>query len=184
MICPGSLHPCVLVHPEWLRPSYNFPLVCSRCYVQHAYRTETEVFPWMKGAPFQFASMRATTSELSTSARARLNVLRIEQRCRQLSSQAPWTLRRPQNSQPLRRRRSPSVQGPKFIDIDLFFNGKDLPIVNRIGEKSEKLCSKFRRKHRQCLRFFLVGSGAKGRKSCRSRKMLRMSIYFHELSPI
>ena len=62
-------------------------------------------------------------------------MLRIERRCRQLSSQAPWTLRRPQNSQPLRRRRSPSVQGPKFIDIDLFFNGKDLPIVNRIGEK-------------------------------------------------
>ena len=143
MICPGSPHPCVLVHPEWLRPSYNFPLVCSRCYVQHAYRTETKVFPWMKGAPFQFASMRATTSELSTSARARLNVLRIERRCRQLSSQAPWTLRRPQNSQPLRRRRSPSVQGPKFIDIDMFFNGKDWPIINRIiGVKSDKLCSK------------------------------------------
>ena len=61
--------------------------------------------------------------------------------------------------------------GPKFIDIDLFFNGKNLPIVNRIGEKSEKLCSKFRRKHRQCLRFFLVGSGAKGRKSCRSEHL-------------
>ena len=135
MICPGSPHPCVLVHPEWLRPSYNFPLVCSRCYVQHAYRTETKVFPWMKGAPFQFASMRATTSELSTSARARLNVLRIERRCRQLSSQAPWTLRRPQNSQPLRRRRSPSVQGPKFIDIDMFFNGKDWPSINRVGGK-------------------------------------------------
>ena len=136
----------------------------------------------MKGAPFQFASMRATTSELSTSARARLNVLRTERRCRQLSSQAPWTLRRPQNSQPLRRRRSPSVQGPKFIDIDMFFNGKDWSIINRIGGKSDKLCSKFRRKHSQCLRIFLVGSGAKGRKSCRSRKMLRMSIYLHELS--
>ena len=91
---------------------------------------------------FQFASMRATTSEFSTSARARLNVLRIERRCRQLSSQAPWTLRRPQNSQPLRRRRSPSVQGPKFIDIDLFFNGKDLPIVNRIGGKKWEIMFK------------------------------------------